>query len=257
MHQMAASYHDLDLTYYALDVAGNELQSVLPLFNDDTFVGANVTIPYKSEFAEMVDRLDDRVKTIGALNTITRSGREIVGHNTDVDGFLHPLREYSDELEDEYAVVFGTGGAASGVCYGLLQDLNMAQVTVISRSPDDQKKPLHDERVKIESYANWTAFADEATLIVNTTPVGMHPNVDARLFPQAEAEVLAGKLCYDLIYRPRQTTFLADAQQNGAEEIIGGLDMFIYQGSKAFELWTGKTFPINDIRQRLIDELGD
>lgn len=257
MHQIAADYHDLDITYYALDVAQYELQSVLPLFNDDTFVGANVTIPYKNEFSGIVDQLDERVKKIGALNTITRSGRDLIGRNTDVDGFLHPLEDYRDDLEDEYAVVFGTGGAASGVCYGLLEDINMAQVTVISRDPVEQKKPLADERVKIESYANWTAFADEATLVVNTTPVGMHPNVNARLFPSSEVEILADKICYDLVYKPRETTFLQDAEDFNAAEIIGGLDMLIYQGSKAFEHWTGKTFPIKKIKQRLIDELGE
>lgn len=256
MHRTAAEHHDLDITYYALDVAPYQLESVMPLFNDDTFVGANITIPYKSEFLGMMDRLDNRVEQIGAMNTITRSGRDLIGHNTDVDGFLAPLAPYEEDLEDQQAVVFGTGGAARGVCYGLLHHLNMARVTVVSRSPSEKRKPLDDSRIEVASYNNWTAYAEEAALVVNTTPVGMEPNVAARLFPYAEASALEDKICYDLIYKPLQTTFLKDAEDHQAAELIGGLDMLIHQGNKAFELWTDKSFPIEKIKTRLLNELG-
>ena len=255
MHQTAAEHYGMNLNYVAVDVSPSDLQRVASVFNDDSFIGANITIPYKKEFIAYVDQPDERVTQIGATNTLHKNEHQIHGYNTDVDGFLAPLEAFEDDLHGESAVVFGTGGASKAVCYALLEVLQMEQVYVVSRTPDPTRLPLQDARVQIASYSNWAAFAGQASLIVNTTPVGMEPDTGKRLFPLAEAEVLHDKICYDLIYKPRETNFLSDALEVGAYATLDGLDMLIHQGSKAFEIWTGYPFPVSKIKERLEDEL--
>ena len=111
------------------------------------------------------------------------------------------------------------------------------------------EKKLNDT-IKELNYDNWMEFADDTSLIVNATPLGMVPNTDASPIQDHEIDHLTGKVCYDIVYNPRETKFLKQAKQ--ADGIpVGGLDMLIYQGAKSFELWTGKHFPLGLVNMKL------
>ena len=245
MHSIALKTHEIDAEYFAIDLEPTDTSRFISWINNDEFLGSNVTIPYKSQFLNVVDQLDETAAAIGALNTIVKNNGTVKGYNTDVFGFLNPLGKFSDELSGESVIVFGTGGASKAVAYALTQ-LGVEQIVMVSRNPGLKSR----DDVVMCNYSNWQAYAGESVMLVNTTPLGMHPNTKQSPVEEQDAHLLEGKICYELVYNPLETTFLKQARQYQAET-IGGLDMFIAQGAKAFELWTGKTFPTQQISKAL------
>lgn len=253
MHNAAAAHYGMELRYHAVKVERAEFGLLLSHFRRETFRGANVTIPHKEDMAGAVDRLEGDALRIGALNTVVREGSRLVGYNTDVHGFLQPLQPLRDRLEGGLAVVFGTGGASRAVCHGLRR-LGMEQIVAVSRSPARRGPPVDFPGLQMAGYSSWQAHAEEARLLVNTTPLGMHPNTGESPIRDSEASLLEGKVVYDIVYRPRATRFLQQAGEAGART-IDGLEMFIHQGSRSFERWTGSPFPLALIREKLHEQL--
>jgi shikimate dehydrogenase len=253
MHNIALEHHGIDAKYYAIDVQNNELTDLASFFNGDLFLGANVTIPYKQSIADYMDNINSSAREIGAINTIVKNEYQLKGYNTDYAGFIDPLQAYEFELEGASAVIFGTGGAARAIVYGLTK-MGVGEIFLVSRSPGRIASYRDYRQVQIVSYENWTSFADEALLIVNATPLGMHPKINSSPVRDQEKHYLEAKICYDIVYNPVETTFLKQASKVGAQT-IDGLEMLIQQGSKSFELWTGHPFPVNIIRDTLYEKL--
>ncbi len=254
MHNTASRYHGLTLRYHALDVEQQDLASLPPVFNGKKFNGANVTIPYKQQIGSFVDHIGEAADEIGAVNTIyKKADGRLWGENTDAYGFSVALEEFRDDLNAERAIIFGTGGASRAVVYALGK-LGMQELVMVSRRPgrfDGNEWPFP---VKLVDYNSWSAYGEEAVLIVNTTPLGMTPEVQSSPVREGEKMVLEGTICYDIVYKPRMTRFLQLADEVDAR-LIGGLDMLIHQGSKSFEYWTGYTFPVEEIKKKLEDVL--
>lgn len=182
--------------------------------------GLNVTIPYKQAVMPYLDDLSDAARTIGAVNCIRRAGNRLIGHNTDVLGFgrsLEPLLA----AHHTQALVLGTGGAALAVKYAL-QKLNIT-FSEISRSG-----PLTYESVTPEMMA-------AHKLIINTTPLGMYPNVDAAP-PLPYAAAGPEHLFYDLVYNPPETLFMKKGLERGAA-VKNGYEMLILQAEASWEIW--------------------
>ncbi len=250
MHNAALQHHNLPGEYIAVSVSGSEISSLIAHCNKPAFLGANITIPHKETLFDVVDALSEEAIEIGAINTLVKSENKLVGHNTDAFGFLAPIEEFEEDLEGERAVIFGTGGATKAIVYAL-KSWNVAEIVLVSRRPDNYTDSDDDKIIRC-NYDNWTAYAEEASIIVNATPLGMYPNVDASPVRDNETDILKGKICYDIVYNPRETKFLQQAQKVDGVP-IGGLDMLIYQGAKSFKLWTGYDFPVGLVRMRLED----
>ena len=255
MHNLALDHYGLEGTYHAIDLQSNELSVLASFLNRDHFLGANITIPYKQMIAEYLDDIDEVARTIGAINTIAKQGFQLNGYNTDYLGFGSPLQEFEFALEGEAAVVFGTGGAARAIVTALT-DLGMERVYLVSRKPERITSFRDFGHVEIISYHNWTSFAEDSTLIVNATPLGMHPDTEQSPVRDAEVEWLEDRLCYDIVYNPIETRFLRQAAEVGATT-IGGLEMLIQQASESFRLWTGRSFPLELIRNQLHEEFAN
>lgn len=243
MHELALRHHGLSGRYHAIDLEPADLQTFISRINRDELLGANVTIPYKRDFLTVVDRLDETARAVGAVNTLVKRSGELIGYNTDVDGFLKPLEPYAGRLSGAGAIVFGSGGASRAVIHAL-KLMDVSEITVVSRSPGSMEL----EGVSACGYENWQARLEECELLVNTTPLGMAPDTGRSVIRDSEAELLEGRICYDLVYNPLRTRFLEQAEEAGATA-IGGLEMFIGQGDRAFELWTGKRFPLNEVSE--------
>lgn len=256
MHNLALEHFGMKARYYAIDLESNELSRLASFLNNEPFLGANVTIPYKQTIADYLDEVNQTAQTIGAVNTIVTSDYQLLGYNTDHIGFSAPLDEFSFALEGEAAVVFGTGGAARAIV-AALTGMGVERIYLVSRNPNRITSYDDWPNVEIVSYHNWTSFAETSTIIVNTTPLGMHPNIDDSPVRDAETHYLANRICYDIVYNPIETTFLKQAKKAGAETTIGGLEMLIQQASASFKLWTGRSFPTQKIRSRLHEELGN
>jgi shikimate dehydrogenase len=254
MHTTAAQELGLSLKYERLKLEIQDLLRIPKLFNHESFIGANITIPYKEQIVNFVDEVDELAASVGAVNTISKDFTTIIGHNTDVFGFMSPLMPYSDELEGATAIVFGTGGASRAVVYAL-EELGLAEVIIVSRNPGIQIELNTNLNIVMASYANWHAYASsDCMLIVNTTPLGMGSFKDDSPIKDFEVNYLEGRICYDLVYGKDKTPFIIQAIENGGFP-IDGLEMLIHQGSKAFEIWTGKPFPTDTVRKTLINHI--
>jgi shikimate dehydrogenase len=255
MHNAAAKYLHLPFRYHSLHLRADELSELPSVLHNPHLKGMNVTIPYKQAALKYMDVLDERVEEIGALNTIVKKENKLIGYNTDFYGFCKPLHPRKTALKKGSAVVFGTGGAARAVVFGLKQ-LGIDEIILVSRNPQQNQGEGWPQETSIVSYDDWPRFAEKSAIFVNATPLGMAPNTDSSPVQKSERNLLAGKICYDLIYNPLKTTFLKMTEEVNAAA-ISGLEMFIHQGSRSFELWMGRSFPVDIIREALMKELSN
>jgi shikimate dehydrogenase len=212
--------------------------------------GLNVTIPYKVEILDLIDRLSPAADAIGAANTLYVRDDRVTGDNTDAAGFmsdLHALFPQLFSLEGEKTgLILGSGGAARAAAYGLLQ--NGWQAVVASRSTG-RGRDMADRLMSAGNDGNLrvirltaqslTGFIEqqEVTLIVNATPVGMAPASDRSPWPlEVPFPEKAG--IYDLVYSPAETVLVKAARQSGLQAYTG-LGMLVEQAACAFEIWTG------------------
>ncbi|MCW9712088.1 shikimate dehydrogenase [Aliifodinibius salicampi] len=253
MHNLALEYYDMEERYHAVELQSNELSILASYLNKDTLKGANITIPYKQKIAEYLDEIDSAARAVGAVNTIVKKDYRLKGYNTDVSGFLAPLEDYLDDIMGGRSIIFGTGGASRALVTALSR-VGMEEIYLVSRKPARINSFNSFENVQIISYPEWNAYGEDAILIVNATPLGMAPRVESSPVGAGEQQYLQDSICYDIVYNPLKTTFLKQAETAGAET-IGGLEMLIEQGSRSFEYWTGNSFPLDIIRERLYGKL--
>lgn len=253
MHGTALKYHGIAAEYHAVNVLPNELPEFTAWCNRDSFLGCNITIPYKEQFFELLDHADESALEIGAINTIGKKSGKLIGYNTDIYGFISPINDLSHLIEGGRAIVFGTGGASKAIKAGLKQ-LGIDEIIFVSRNPSARKISDDFVHIEITDYSQWQAYADDASIFVNTTPVGMYPDIEKSIIDSRDVHLMEGKICYDLIYNPEMTAFLKQAESVNAV-VINGLDMFIQQGNHSFQIWTGKTFPEDLIKEELYQHL--
>ncbi len=248
MHNLALKHNKLGGEYLAVSVAQKDVNMVIAHCTNEAFLGANITIPHKELFLDVVDELTEEGAEIGAINTLIKREGKLIGHNTDAYGFMKPIEEYQGDLAGERVVIFGSGGATKAIIYAL-RNADVQELILVSRRPEMYYDSGETDIIRC-GYENWTAYGEEAAMIVNATPLGMSPNTEASPIQNNETEILEGKLCYDIVYNPRETKFLRQSNENGGIS-IGGLDMLIHQGARSFKLWTGHEFPIEKIKTKL------
>jgi len=253
MHNLSLQYHSIDAEYAAVELSPRSLPDFIAWINNDNFLGCNITIPFKRQFLDVPDLLSPEVTAVGAMNTLSKEddGYIIKGFNTDIYGFIQPLHDFDEMLDHGRAIVFGTGGASLAVQYALME-MGIEEIILVSRNPRSASMLKNPAFTRVVDYTQWQHFADEAGLFVNTTPLGMGEMSNKSPVEHADADLLEGKICYDLVYNPMTTKFLDIAESAGAET-IGGLDMLIHQGSRSFEIWTGLPFPVEKVKSELIN----
>ncbi|MEM1322455.1 MAG: shikimate dehydrogenase [Bacteroidota bacterium] len=190
-------------------------------------VGLNVTIPYKQLVLPFLDEIEEGAAAVGAVNTIHLTEGKLKGYNTDVYGFQLSLEHFvaaQERERPERALILGTGGAARAVAW-VLEQLNI-DFDYVSRDP--QKAAL---TYKMLDHRH----LEQVQLIINTTPLGMAPNVEQS--PAIPYSLLGPQhLLYDLVYNPQKTVFLSRGESQGCS-IINGLEMLHLQAEKAWEIW--------------------
>lgn len=192
--------------------------------NTKGLVGLNVTIPYKESILPYLDKISKKAKKIGAVNCITISKKKkLKGYNTDFYGFKKSLKPLLKSHHTK-ALILGTGGASKAVAFALKR-LNI-EYDFVSRNPNEYEFSYEELNAEIFS---------EYTIIINTTPVGTHPNIEN--YPAIDYSLFTPKhIAYDLIYNPEKTAFLKKAKAQGAT-IKNGYDMLIFQAEKGWEIW--------------------
>ena len=248
--QAAFDYYSLSVRYDAWPTPPERLGDEADRLRGDEYLGANVTVPHKERVIEHLDDIDSWASLVGAVNTIVREGRRLVGYNTDAYGFVKSLKEMGGfEPEGKRVLLLGAGGAARAAAFGLAKE-NVASLTIANRTleraqslADDVRGSAHDVEAIAVTDAALERAAANADLIVNSTSIGMrHGTADGQT-PLEARLIPSGALVYDMVYNPAETPLLAEARSAGART-LGGLPMLIYQGAAAFERWTGKDAPI-------------
>ena len=268
MHNAAIATLGVDYVYRALPVKPEDLQAEIAGFADIGVVGFNVTIPHKQAILPLLSEVSLDAQAIGAVNTVCRNGNKWLGTNTDIKGFIAPLQTYKQDWSQTVALILGNGGAARAVVAGCAQ-LGCAEIHVAGRNQMRLqeffnswiKSPLWVDsrlaaKLHVHTWEELPTLIPQATLLVNTTPTGMYPDVEASPLSAAQmANLVPGAIVYDLIYNPRPTVFLQQAQQYGAIT-IDGLEMLVQQGAAALEMWLQQPVPVDVMRGALQQLLG-
>ena len=247
----------LDYVYAALPVRADALTSAVHGLRDAGIAGFNVTIPFKTEIIPLMDDLSEDARRIHAVNTvIVEENGRLVGHNTDVTGFLAGFAERRIALTEKKAVLVGAGGAARAVLWGLLRS-KVSSVVIGVRNASKGAALAADFATHgdVRAYGfddpAFTSALGSADIIVQTTPLGMTPHV-GEMPPVDVAAIKSSAVFYDLIYTPAETRFLRAAAAHG-HETINGETMLVAQGAEAFFLWTGVR-PDMELMKRVLRE---
>jgi shikimate dehydrogenase len=234
-HSFSPGYFNNKFMHEGIDASYEklELESVadfIYLKHDVGYAGFNITLPYKEEILDFLDDIDPVAAEIGAVNTIKITKQGFIGYNTDVYGFeVSLLHLISNASLISKALILGTGGGSKAVQY-VFRKLGISFLTVSRSNTGDLTFQDLDKELM-----------DASNLIINTTPLGMFPNVES--YPNIPYEWLnVNYFMYDLIYNPEKTIFLTKGSQSGSK-IKNGLEMLILQAEKAWEIWNQPETP--------------
>jgi len=245
MQNAALQYLGLDLIYIAMPCKDEDLELVLSSLKKINCKGLNITIPYKEKVFNLCNEISPIAKKLKAINTLKlNSEKEWSATNTDVEGFIYPLKTLN--LTNKESLVLGSGGAARSVIQGLI-NLNLSRVSVVSRNKSslDELIKNFENQIELQGLLNDDNQAqnliEEADLIVNTTQVGMKTaKQKMNVLPYGESfwrSLNSKTIVYDLIYNPALTPLLKFSAKKGCMT-INGLEMLIAQGMKSISFWT-------------------
>ena len=258
MHNAAFKELGMDNIYVPFQVKAEHLEDAIIGAQSLGVKGFNVTIPHKTEVINYLDYLDIAAGLIGAVNTIEFGKNGAVGHNTDGIGAVMAIEEVTP-VKNEKVVILGAGGASRAIAFQLLlsgvDNLVIANRTVEKAGElktDLVEKLDHEVRVSGLD-ENLTQELSDTAILINTTPVGMYPNVNEK--PVVTAEMMHPDMVVnDIVYNPLKTGLLKEADKAGAKS-ISGIKMLMYQGVEAFKIWTGIEPPVEIFQRALMNEL--
>jgi len=258
LHNAAFEHLDLDYVYVACPVENvkGALEGMRALKN---FRGLSVTIPHKIEVMNYVDEIPPADRKIGSINTVIHDGDRLIGLGTDGAGALKALTDSGVRLDGKNVLMLGAGGAARAISFTLALNTGLAELAlldIVEAQLQGLKTDLQNgtETVITGELMNEKALAaamETADLIINCTPVGMHPKVDASVVP---AKLFRpGQVVFDVVYTPLETKLLADARARGLQG-ISGVEMFINQAALQFEQFTGGVAAPVEVMRRIVME---
>ncbi|MCC5598307.1 shikimate dehydrogenase [Nostoc favosum] len=264
MHNAAIAHLGLDYVYLPFPIAPHNLEIAIAGFAAIDVVGFSVTIPHKQAIMPLLSEITPLAQAIGAVNTVSRQNNQWVGTNTDIEGFIAPLQTtYQQDWSQKVVVILGNGGAARAVVAGCHQ-LGFAKIHVVGRNVQRLQEFANSwnnspisENLQVHQWEELPKLIPQANLLVNTTPIGMYPKVnESPLSVEEIANLPKGAIAYDLIYIPKPTQFLEQAEKQGAIA-INGLEMLVQQGVAALKIWLQQeTVPVEVMRQTLQNHLG-
>lgn len=236
---MNAAFRRENVNAVYLALHAKTLKDLLTCVNEIPIHGISVTMPYKEAILPFLDNTDSHTTKVGACNTVVRAqDGKLYGFNTDTAGIVRPLERRLSTLEGARILVIGAGGAARAAVFGLKE--RGAEVYILNRTAAHAKKLAHQARARLMKRPDLKKMAFD--VIVNATPVGMGNSKET---PLQEKEINA-RYVFDMIYDPPETRLMKLAKERGAQ-IIPGIEMFVHQAARQFEIWTGKPAPWDDM----------
>jgi len=259
MHNAALKDKSLDYVYVAFNIPPNDLKKAVLGFKMFSIKGINVTIPHKEKIIPYLDEIDPLAEKIGAVNTIKNEGKYLIGKNTDASGAKKALLDAGCEISGKKVLILGAGGAAKAVSFAISEDLdalyisNRTEKRAIKLAKDLTNKTTIKAVGKNMNINTLKNLVNDVDILVNTTPLGMHPNIEGS--PISQEMLHKNLFVFDIVYNPLETRLLKEARKIGCKT-LGGLDMFVNQGALAFEWWTGKKPNLSLMKEKVVEFLG-
>lgn len=233
-HSYSKLIHE-KLADYTYDLCPLSKEEFKIFMSEKNFTAINVTIPYKRDVIPYLSQIDDKAKRIGAVNTIVNKNGNLIGYNTDYDGFYYTLKKHQIEIAHKKVLVLGNGGAAQAV-FAVLKDLHAGEIITVK----------YKEEPGTVTYEQARLLHTDASLIVNTSPIGMYPNVDASPMDLTPYKQLSAVV--DLIYNPTTTRFMEQAIKKNVLA-VNGLEMLVAQAKYAVEHFLLKDIDDSEIER--------
>jgi shikimate dehydrogenase len=260
IHNAAFNELDLDFVYLAFQVEDvkSALAGMRALSN---FRGMSITIPHKIEAMKYLDEVAEVDISIGSINTVINQNGRLTGLGTDGPGALKALVDAGVELDGKSILMLGSGGAARAIAFTLVRNSRLSRLTILDINEALLQGLTSDLKTGttacIESgVLNDTSLAQAMThadLIINCTPIGMHPHEGVSIIPVEFFR--SGQVVFDVVYTPLETKLLSDARSRGLET-VSGVEMFINQAVLQFKCFTGIDAPVDVMRQVVMGKLG-
>lgn len=245
MHNFIYQKLGIDVEYKKWEISPNNLKSHIEKINNENFIGANITVPYKEKIVSLLDEIRNEAKFTGAVNTIVKNNNKLIGYNTDVYGIEQTLdiKLKNDVINN--AVIFGAGGAAKAAFFVLLQR-GLNNLTIVNRTKSNALKMISkfnnvncDQTIiTLNEKSQIKSACLSADLIINTTILGMKGSGYEDISPIDSTFIDSNSVIFDMVYNPTKTQLIKIALERNAN-IIEGLNMLVYQAIKSIELWTG------------------
>lgn len=259
MHNEAFAQLGLDYAYLAFDVNEEELETAIEGLRAMKIKGFNLTMPNKNRMCRLCDKLSPVAQITGAVNTVVNENGIFVGHTTDGIGYMESVKEAGLNIIGEKITVLGAGGAATSIIAQAAFD-GVAEISIFNQKSKSYERmegiisKLTEQtncKLNLFTYDSQDILRKElaeSILLVNTTPVGMAPNIEDSLI--TDTTMFHPNLTVsDIIYNPEETKLLRLAKETGCKT-FNGLHMLLYQGAAAFKLWTGQEMPIEIIKEK-------
>ncbi len=261
MHNAAFRCLGLNYVYVPFPVKPENIGQAVEGIRALNLAGVNVTIPHKTAVLEFLDEISREAQLIGAVNTIVNRGGVLKGYNTDAPGFLKSLQlDRGVTPQGKRILLLGAGGAARAVSIqlALAGAAHIIITTPIPGEVESFRDTITESAKTMVTEVLWdeneiSGFLGETDILINATPLGMHPNKGA-MPPVRITDLPRSALVCDLIYNPRETLLLQKARENGLP-VLNGVGMLLYQGAIAFELWTSSQPPLDVMKNALEAEL--
>jgi shikimate dehydrogenase len=256
MHNDAFRRTGIAAHYHAFHVEPERLQDAIAGVRALGIAGLNVTIPHKTAVMPLLDDIDAEACRIGAVNTIVNENGRLIGYNTDGPGYVRALEEETNvDIQEKRILLIGAGGAARGIYFSLI-DRGAKQIDICNRTVSKAKQLIEERDAAVSSAVYSLNEAEqrlgEYDIVINTTSVGMYPNIEE--MPLSLANLKEGTVVSDIIYNPLETKWLKEARKRNAV-VQNGVGMFIYQGALAFEKWTGVFPDVEQMKKIVIEQL--
>ncbi|MBF0468232.1 MAG: shikimate dehydrogenase [Desulfamplus sp.] len=251
VHNILFSQLGIDAVYLAFEI--DDIKKGVESIRSLGIKGASITIPFKEDILEYLDSIDDMALQIGAVNTVLNRDGYLVGCNTDCSGAIEPLKETAGSVTGKHVCVIGAGGAARAVAFGMKKE--GCRITIVNRSKgrgEELANLVKGRFLTLSSFNDLTDLSNSIDIIINTTSVGMVPDIDKS---PVNPSVLNEKMTVmDIVYNPLKTKLLQDADNTGCKT-VDGLAMFIHQGAAQFELFTGITPSRQLMREAVLEKM--
>jgi shikimate dehydrogenase len=257
MQNAAFAAKGLNCTYIAFRVPEAELKESIESLRSINIAGFNVTTPHKTQVIRYLDELESTAKKAAAVNTVNNIEGIFRGYNTDVYGFIEPLRKRQVDFQDMHVLLLGSGGAARAVVVALAEQKGIAKLVIANRDMQRANElsnlgvglGMKCEVIPLDKAQDSSPSCD---LIVNATTLGMNNESSVIDYEHIQK----GSIVYDIVYRPLVTDLIENAKYAQAS-IVYGYEMLIEQGARAFEIWTGLSAPREAMKKNLLGIFGE